>query len=138
DRYRQRVEAQARQWLRQGLDRRDPALLERVVAEAFCTRAAEEALGRLGDFAFERGDFERARAYWHTLAPPAGGQPGDADSTCRATGPKPGPGPPPYPPSGAAPPACRRPCPSMTTRRGRWRSTRSSSASTSWSLTPAG
>jgi outer membrane protein assembly factor BamB len=80
-RYRQRVEAQARRWLQEGLARRDPALLERVVEEAFCSRAAEEALDRLGDLAFERGDYERARAYWRTLARPAGSPPGDADLT---------------------------------------------------------
>jgi outer membrane protein assembly factor BamB/tetratricopeptide (TPR) repeat protein len=69
--YRRRVDAQARRWLEQGMAERDPALLRRVVDEAFSSRVGDQALDVLGDLAFERGDFAEARQWWRLLAPPA-------------------------------------------------------------------
>lgn len=67
--HRARVEPVARQWLEQATRERDPALLRRVVRDAFATRAAAEALDRLGDLAFERGDFAAALQWWGLLTP---------------------------------------------------------------------
>ncbi len=68
--YRARLEPQAKQWLDEGIAKRDPRPLRRIVAEAFCTRAGETALLLLGDMAFEQGSFALARQYWEWLVPP--------------------------------------------------------------------
>jgi outer membrane protein assembly factor BamB/tetratricopeptide (TPR) repeat protein len=69
--YRARVDDQARQWLDQGIERRDPVLLRRLVEQAFCSRHTERALDLLGDLAFEHGDYEQAEHWWRMLARPA-------------------------------------------------------------------
>jgi outer membrane protein assembly factor BamB len=69
--YRARVDDQAKQWLDEGVERRDPLPLRRLVEQAFCSRHAERALDLLGDLAFERGDFEQAERWWGMLARPA-------------------------------------------------------------------
>lgn len=69
--YRESADGPARKLLEQGAAARDARVLERVVAEAFCSRPAEAALHLLGDLAFERGEFETAERFWRTLAPPA-------------------------------------------------------------------
>jgi outer membrane protein assembly factor BamB len=68
-RYQDRVEAQTNAWLEEGLRERDARLLQRILTDAFCSRAAERALDALGDLAFERGDFAAAEASWRQLAP---------------------------------------------------------------------
>jgi outer membrane protein assembly factor BamB len=68
--YRQRVDARARKWLEQGRGTRDAEPLRRVVAEAFCSRAGEQALDLLGNLAFGRGDFAEAEAWWRMIALP--------------------------------------------------------------------
>ncbi|HWG43495.1 MAG TPA: PQQ-binding-like beta-propeller repeat protein [Gemmataceae bacterium] len=67
--YRQRYETQAGKRLEQALAKQDTDLLRKVVEDAFCTRAAEKALNRLGDLAFERGRFAEAKQWWRLLAP---------------------------------------------------------------------
>ncbi len=67
--YRTRIDPQARSWLQQGLDERQPRFLLKTVQEAFCSRPAEKALDALGDLAFERGDFTEAEAWWRCLLP---------------------------------------------------------------------
>src|SRR5699024_2864958 len=64
-----RVEPQARKWLEEATATRDPALLRKVVDEAFCSRSGEKALDLLGDLAFERGRFAEAEGWWRTLSP---------------------------------------------------------------------
>jgi outer membrane protein assembly factor BamB len=78
-RYRDRVDVQARRWLEQGFATRDAALLRKIVDEAFCSRPAEQALELLGDLAFERGQFSEAEGWWQLLAPLAdsGKRPGE-------------------------------------------------------------
>jgi outer membrane protein assembly factor BamB len=76
--YRNRVDAQARKWFEHGAAERDPALLRRVVDEAFCSRFGDQALDVLGDLAFERGRFVEAGRWWRRIAVPAsaaGGKP---------------------------------------------------------------
>jgi outer membrane protein assembly factor BamB/tetratricopeptide (TPR) repeat protein len=69
DRYRERIEPAARKWLDKGLADNDREWLLRVVDEAFLSRAAEKALDRLGDLAFERGRFSEAEGWWRLLSP---------------------------------------------------------------------
>ncbi len=66
--FRSTVEDSARKWLELGSANRDTRLLEQVVAEAFCSQVAEQALHLLGDLALERGEFEVAEHYWRMLA----------------------------------------------------------------------
>jgi outer membrane protein assembly factor BamB len=68
---RQRLDGAAAKWLARGIEARDPALLRKIVEEAFCSRAAETALEWLGDLALERGHFAEAQAWWRLLAVPA-------------------------------------------------------------------
>jgi cellulose synthase operon protein C len=67
--YRRAVEGRAEKLMAQGMLERP--MLAQVVEEAFCTRAAAKALDRLGDLAFERGEFDEAQQWWSTLALPA-------------------------------------------------------------------
>src|SRR5205823_3715018 len=66
---RYRVEARAKQLLKEGEERHDSRPLEQLLDAMFCARSAEAALHLLGDMACERGDFGRARFYWHFLEP---------------------------------------------------------------------
>ena len=50
--YRGRVDGQAERWLREGRNRRDTALLRRVVDLAFCSSWGDDASELLGDLAF--------------------------------------------------------------------------------------
>ncbi len=65
--FRDAVEPSAKKWLEQGAAQRDARLLEQVVAQAFCSKSAMQALQLLGDLAFERGEFEVAEHYWRML-----------------------------------------------------------------------
>jgi outer membrane protein assembly factor BamB len=67
--YRKRLEPRARGWLEEGTRNRQPNLLIRVVEEAFCTKSSLDALVRLGDWAFERGAFAEAEAWWRLIEP---------------------------------------------------------------------
>jgi outer membrane protein assembly factor BamB len=67
--YRNGVDPQAKKWLDQAETTRDARLLRRIVDEAFCSRPGEKAIDLLGDFAFERGDFAEAEAWWSLLLP---------------------------------------------------------------------
>ncbi|MCA9072460.1 MAG: PQQ-binding-like beta-propeller repeat protein, partial [Planctomycetaceae bacterium] len=77
--YREKHDAQAKQWLEQGLASRDRALLEKVVQKAFVSRSGEEALFWLGEWEWDHGNFSAARDYWRKLLklpnPPDAGQP---------------------------------------------------------------
>ncbi len=68
--YRARAEPLAERWLQQATAEHDIRLLRRIVAEAFCTHAAEKALDLLGDLAFEKGHFLEARHWWSLIVPP--------------------------------------------------------------------
>ncbi|TWT87275.1 outer membrane biogenesis protein BamB [Pseudobythopirellula maris] len=64
--YRQRVDATARDWLEEGLARRDEALLRRVADELRASSHAGRALLALGEVALERGDVAAARRAWRS------------------------------------------------------------------------
>lgn len=77
--YREKHDAQAKQWLDAGLASRNPDLLEKVVQQAFVSRPADEALFVLGEWGWDRGEFAVARDYWRKLLklpnPPDAGRP---------------------------------------------------------------
>ncbi|QGJ69651.1 Hypothetical protein PBC10988_13330 [Planctomycetales bacterium 10988] len=68
--YRQRVDSQTRLWLEEGIRNRDEALLRQMVQDAFASEWTEDALLTLGEFAFQRGDFDQARTWWRKLLSP--------------------------------------------------------------------
>src|SRR5205085_277312 len=61
-------------WLEQGEADHDSRWLLKVVDEALCSRPGERALDLLGDWAFERGDFDSAERWWRLLVPPLGAE----------------------------------------------------------------
>lgn len=65
--YRDRVDAQAERWWRQGRDGRDPEPLRLVVERAFCSSWGDDALELLGDMAFQDGRFAEALALYRRL-----------------------------------------------------------------------
>lgn len=67
--YRNRVDAQAERWYREGAEGRDRSLLRRVVDQAFCSSWGDDALDLLGDLAFEDGRFDEALAMYRRLVP---------------------------------------------------------------------
>ena len=67
--YRARVDGQAELWYRQGLERRDRALLRRVVDRLFCSSWGDDALDLLGDLAFQEGQFGEALEAYRQLVP---------------------------------------------------------------------
>jgi outer membrane protein assembly factor BamB/tetratricopeptide (TPR) repeat protein len=65
--YRNRVDAIAERWFRDGASRRDVGLLRRVVDQAFCSSWGDDALELLGDLAFQDGRFGEAIAMYGQL-----------------------------------------------------------------------
>ena len=63
-RYRQLVDATAKTWYRQGIENRDPDLLQRVVDKYYCSHWGDNALSALGELALQRGDYQAARNAW--------------------------------------------------------------------------
>jgi hypothetical protein len=67
--YRRRQDAIAEKWYRDGVTSRDPALLGRVLDEAFCSSWGDDALVALGELALERADYAGARRAWQAISP---------------------------------------------------------------------
>ena len=67
--YRNRVDAQAERWYRQGAAEGDRGALRRVVEMAFCSSWGDDALELLGDLAFQDGRFAEAIAAYRQLVP---------------------------------------------------------------------
>ncbi|MFT5091585.1 MAG: outer membrane protein assembly factor BamB [Porticoccaceae bacterium] len=67
--YRDRVDAQAREWFEAGQLALDETLLLRVIDDAFNSSFGDEALWLSGELAFERGQYALARQYWSLLVP---------------------------------------------------------------------
>ena len=65
--YRGQVDGQAKQWLEEGTERRDEAMLRRIVDHFYCSSYGDDALWLLGELALERGDYGAARSYWEQL-----------------------------------------------------------------------
>jgi outer membrane protein assembly factor BamB len=65
--YRNRVDPLADDWLRRGVESRNEVLLQRVVDQAYCSAAGDDALWALGDIHLERGDYQAARTAWQQL-----------------------------------------------------------------------
>lgn len=77
--YRQQIDPGLRQVFVTAQSQRDPVLLRKLVAEAYCSSYGDDALWLLGEMAWESGNFTLARNYWRQLIPPpapsAPGQP---------------------------------------------------------------
>jgi outer membrane protein assembly factor BamB len=67
--YRDRVDAQAKEWLAAGQQTLDETPLLRIVDSAFNSSVGDDALWLLGELAFEQGRFALARHYWSLLVP---------------------------------------------------------------------
>jgi outer membrane protein assembly factor BamB len=67
--YRQRIDGQAAKRLEEAKKSRSDAGLNRVLADMFVSRAAEEAILELARRAFERGEFDAAEHFWRMLLP---------------------------------------------------------------------
>ncbi len=67
--YRREVDPIAERWLADARERRDPALVARIVEQFFASSVGDEALLLLGEYALERGDYTLARRAWETLHP---------------------------------------------------------------------
>ena len=67
--YRRRVDATARRWLREGLERVDQLLLRRVADEFFASSSGDDALVALSDLALQRGDTTAARRLLRRVSP---------------------------------------------------------------------
>lgn len=67
--YQRRVGAETERLYREGVARRDPALLRRIVDTAFCSTWADDALDLLGDWAFRDGRFGEALSCYQRLVP---------------------------------------------------------------------
>ena len=67
--YRNRVDAQAKEWFEAGRQSFDESLLLRVVDSEFNSTYGDDALWLLGEVAFERGRYALARQYWSLLVP---------------------------------------------------------------------
>ena len=64
---RDRLDGAAKKLLDDGASRRDPRPLQELLERYFVSRPAEDAIGLLGEFAFERGEFALAENYWMKL-----------------------------------------------------------------------
>ena len=69
ERHRRRVDPLARRWWDSGTE----VDLRRIVDRAFHSSFGDDALLKLGDLAWERGEPSEARAYWERLVPPFAG-----------------------------------------------------------------
>jgi outer membrane protein assembly factor BamB len=69
--YRERVDPALRQRWEQAQSARDVPALRLLVANAFCSRHADQAVDLLGNCAWERGASAEARFWWSLLALPA-------------------------------------------------------------------
>jgi outer membrane protein assembly factor BamB len=67
--YRSRVDTAAQSWYEEGLARRNPRLVAKVVEQAFASSWGDKALWVLGEMALESGDYTAARWYWERILP---------------------------------------------------------------------
>lgn len=76
--YRDRFDAQSRQWFDDWTANRSEESLRRIVERTFLSSYGDDALWRLGELAWARGDLSAAREHWERLLPsdpPAPGEP---------------------------------------------------------------
>ena len=77
--YREKHDAQAKQWLEAGLATRNRMLLEKIPRQAFVSSFGDDALYWLGEWAWDEGNFAAARDSWRQLLelpdPPDAGRP---------------------------------------------------------------
>jgi len=69
DLYRNRVDALAENWLREGMANGDAGLLRRIVDRFLVSSSGDEALYHLGELELARGNFTLAREAWERISP---------------------------------------------------------------------
>ncbi|MBI5761771.1 MAG: PQQ-like beta-propeller repeat protein [Planctomycetales bacterium] len=67
--YREQMDPQVQPWLRDGIANHDEELLGKIVRQAFASSHTDDSLLWLGEIAFARGEFSRARACWESILP---------------------------------------------------------------------
>ena len=67
--YRNRMDSQARRWFDEGRKQDDLELLKKVIERAFVSSVGDDALFRLGELAWDRGEPAVARDYWEQILP---------------------------------------------------------------------
>ena len=67
--YRQQIDPVASRLFLSAHETRDKAPLQSLVTKYFASSYSDEALMRLGEYAFERGDWTAARDYWERINP---------------------------------------------------------------------
>lgn len=83
-RFRKQMDAQAKAWFDQAATHRDSRLYERIADDLFLSSYGDDALLRLGEIAFERGDYNVARYFWERIAPGLRFVPNSHDQLVRA------------------------------------------------------
>ena len=78
--YREKVDPRARRWLEEAEAESSVGPLLQIVDQALMSSYGDEALYRLGEIAWERGELGQARNYWRKLLPPEPGTPGSGDA----------------------------------------------------------
>jgi outer membrane protein assembly factor BamB len=76
--YRRGADPQAAAWLAEAEATGDERALRSVVGRAFASSSGDEAVSRLAERAWERGEFDLARRYWTSLVPPGAPRAGEA------------------------------------------------------------
>ncbi len=67
--YRNRMDSQARRWFDEARQQDDIELLKKVIERAFVSSVGDDALFRLGELAWDRGEPAVARDYWEQILP---------------------------------------------------------------------
>ena len=67
--YRERVDTVAARWYVEGVAEGNTDRLLQVVDQMYCSRSGDDALLRLGELAFKRGELAAARRYWEQINP---------------------------------------------------------------------
>ncbi len=67
--FRKRIDSRSREWYETGRRQRDEAQLMRVLEHAFASSDADDALFLLGELAWARADYDRAREFWSQILP---------------------------------------------------------------------
>lgn len=76
--YRRGADPQAAAWLTEAEAAGDERALRSVAQRAFASSSGDEAVSRLAERAWERGEFDLARRHWTSLVPPGAPRSGEA------------------------------------------------------------
>lgn len=78
--YREKVDPRARRWLEEAEAESSVGPLLQIVDQALMSSYGDDALYRLGEISWERGELGQARDYWRKLLPPEPGSAARSDT----------------------------------------------------------